>query len=89
MVALTVIIDSLLFAGEGVTLGTSLPFSVIVGIAVGVIAFRAQMRWGGDDKESASIKAGILALLVAIPSPLGAVFYVPAGVLGFFRRNKN
>jgi hypothetical protein len=40
------------------------------------------MRWYGDDAESARIKGLILGLLTAIPTPLPAVLYVPAGILG-------
>jgi hypothetical protein len=40
------------------------------------------MHWFGDDSESATIKAMILAFLCAIPTPLPAFLYVPAGVVG-------
>ena len=85
---LTVIVDTMLFAGEGVTLGAFLPFSVIIAVAVGVIAYRAQVKFYHDDKESAQIKAFIVALLVAIPTPLPSAVFVPMGILGFFRHNK-
>ena len=76
----------MLFSAEGVTLGASLPFSVIVGVAVGVITYRAQIHWYGDTKDSAMTKSLILALLTAIPTALPMVIYLPAGVIGFFRK---
>ena len=86
---LTVVIDWMLFSAEGVTLGAFWPFSVIIGGAVGVITYRAQRRFFGDDKDAAQIKGLIVALLVAIPSPITSALFVPAGLLGFFsRRNK-
>ncbi len=86
---LTVMVDSMLFTGEVVTLGMGLPFSFAVSAAVGFLAYRAQQKWHHDDKESAAIKGGILALLVAIPSPIPSGIYLSAGVIGLFRRNKN
>lgn len=86
---LTVIVDSMLFTGEIATLGMGLPFSFAVSGAVGFLAYRAQQKWYGDDSENAAIKGGILALLTAIPGPIPAFLYLPAGVIGLFRRNKN
>ena len=86
---LTVMVDSMVFTGEVVTLGMGLPFSFAVSGAVGFLAYRAQQKWHNDDQESAAIKAGILALLVAIPSPLPSFIYLPLGVIGLFKRNKN
>ena len=70
-----------------VTLGLSFPISAAVSTALGFIAYRAQIHWYGDDEESAALKAGILALLMAIPTGLPAFLYMPAGVIGFFRRS--
>ena len=58
-------------------------------MVLGLIAFKAQMRWYGDDRESAMIKGLILGLLTAIPTPLPALLYIPSGLLGMvhnFRR---
>ena len=84
--ALTLTLDSMLFAGETVTLGLFLPISLGVSAALGAITYKAQVHWYGDDDESAKLKAGILALLTAIPSALPLVLYVPAGFVGLFRR---
>ena len=62
--------------------------TVLAGVVLGVIVFLAQRKYYGDDKECALIKALIVALLTAIPSPLPYALFVPAGVVGFFRRKK-
>ena len=86
---LTIVIDFMLFGGEVITVGASLPISIGASVVLAVIAYKAQRTWYGDDKESALIKALILALLTAIPTPLPAFLYIPAGILGFFRRKSN
>lgn len=86
---LTFILDIMLFGAEAGTFGTSTVFfSVPAGLVLAYIAFKAQMKWYGDDRESAVIKGLILGLLTAIPTPLPAILYVPAGVLGLFHSIK-
>ena len=93
---LTFIVDSMLFGGEGIaallgipTVGASIVFVLTVSITaaciVGLIAYLAQQRWYGDDKQSAFIKALILAFLTAIPTNIPAFVYVSAGIVGLFR----
>ena len=84
---LTLTLDSMVWGAETVTLGMSLPISAAVSTALGFIAYRAQIHWYGDDNESAALKAGILALLMVIPSSLPSLFYIPWGFVGFFRRS--
>jgi len=79
---LTLVVDTMLFGGEVATLGAIFPISLAAACVMGFITYRAQMRWYGDDSESAAIKAVILAFLTAIPTPLPAFLYVPAGVVG-------
>ena len=79
---LTFIVDAMLFGAEAGSLGTSFPISLAASIALGIIAYKAQMKWYGDDSENAGIKAAILAFLTAIPTPLPAMVYVPAGMVG-------
>ena len=79
---LTLAVDTMLFGGEVTSLGTSFAISLAAACVLGFITYRAQMRWYGDDSESAAIKAVILAFLTAIPTPLPAFLYVPAGVVG-------
>jgi hypothetical protein len=79
---LTFIIDAMLFGAEAGSLGTSFPISVAASVVLGFLAYRAQMKWFGDDSENAALKAGILAFLTAIPTPLPALVYVPSGIVG-------
>ncbi len=86
---LTLIVDMMLNAGDLVTMGLLLPVSIAAGIVVGYVAYKAQINWYGDDPESAKIKALILGLLTAIPTPLPELLYIPAGIVGLihgFRR---
>ena len=86
---LTLVIDLMLNAGDIATMGLLVPFSIAAGIVLGYISYKAQINWYGDDKESAKIKAIILGLLTAIPTPLPAILYIPSGILGLlhgFRR---
>lgn len=87
---ITLIVDMMLNAGDIVSMGLLLPVSVAAGIVLGYVVYRAQISWYGDDPESARIKALILGLLTAIPTPIPEVLYIPAGLLGLlheFRRN--
>jgi uncharacterized membrane protein YvlD (DUF360 family) len=80
--ALTLIVDLMLFGGEVATMGAILPVSIGAGLLLGFIAYKAQKKWYGDDSESAFIKALILGLLTAIPTPLPAILSVPSGIVG-------
>lgn len=82
---LALIVDMMLNAGDLVSMGMLLPVSIGAGIALGYVTYRAQINWCGDDPESAKIKAIILGLLTAIPTPLPELLYIPAGVIGFLR----
>jgi hypothetical protein len=79
---LTLVVDVMLNAGDVATMGLLLPVSGAAGLVLGYIAYRAQINWYGDDKESAKIKAIILGLLTAIPTPLPELLYIPAGLVG-------
>jgi hypothetical protein len=79
---LTLILDTMLNAGELLTLGLLVPFSILAGLALGFATYKAQRNWYGDDRDSAMVKAVIIGTLTAIPTPLPAILYLPAGVLG-------
>jgi len=88
---LTLIVDIMLNGGDLASMGLLLPVSVAAGIVLGYVVYRAQRNWYGDDEESARIKAIILGLLTAIPTPIPEILYLPAGIVGLFhgfRRNR-
>jgi hypothetical protein len=82
VVFLTTVVDTMLFSGQLMTLGTSLPLSVPAGIVLGVITYKAQRHWYRDDRESAMIKGLIVALLTAIPTSLPGFLTIPSGIIG-------
>ncbi len=86
MAVLIFIVNSMIFAADWGTIGAFWPVSLLIGAVLGFITYRAQMKWYGDDNETALIKAGILALLTAIPVPIPAALSVPAGIVGLFRK---
>lgn len=79
---LALVVDLMLFGGEVATLGAILPISIGAGFVLGLIAYLAQRRWYGDDKQSAAIKGLILGFLTAIPTPLPAILSIPSGIVG-------
>ena len=81
---LTLIVDMMLNAGDLVSMGMLFPVSLAAGIVLGFIVYKAQINWYGDDIESAKIKALIIGLLTAIPTPLPELLYIPAGIVGLF-----
>jgi len=83
---LTLIVDMMLNAGDLLSGGLLEPVSIAAGLVLGYIVYKAQIHWYGDDKESAKIKALILGLLTAIPTPIPEILYVPAGLLGLYHR---
>ena len=90
MAFLTLVVDAMLFPVDALSLGTDLPISCTVGAIVGLITYRAQRKWYGDDQESAALKGAVLGLLTAIPTALPAILYVPSGIVGLVhgRRGK-
>jgi hypothetical protein len=86
---LTLVVDAMLFGGDVATMGALLPVSIGVGAVLGLITYKAQMRWYGDDSESAAIKGLIIGFLTAIPAPLPAIFSVPSGILGLVHQWRN
>jgi hypothetical protein len=88
MAFLTLVTDTMIFAGEVGSAGLLLPVAIGAGIALGVIVFLAQRKYYADDNDSALIKALIVALLTIIPSPIPFALFIPAGVVGLFRRKQ-
>ena len=79
---LAIALDTMLFAGEIISMGILMVFSIVAGVVFGFITYRAQKSWYGDNHESAKIKALMMGLLTAIPTALPAFLYLPAGLVG-------
>lgn len=89
---LAFVVDLMLFgtaaATAGITLPLLIPLAIVAGIVLGRITYNAQMKWYGDDRDSAVIKAGIIGLLTAIPVGIPAFVWVPSGLLGFLHNRR-
>ena len=83
--ALTVIVDVMLFTGDLATLGALTPIGVGVAGVLAFIVYKMQVKWYGDDHESALIKALVVGLLTAIPVPLTPIIAIPAGLIGIVK----
>lgn len=85
---LAFIVDLMLFGTAAASMGIDLPLLIPVAIAAGIvlgrITYKAQIKWYGDDYDSAMIKASIVGLLTAIPVGIPAIVWVPSGLLGWF-----
>jgi len=75
-------VDTLVFGGDVASLGALIPVAVGAGAVLGVIVYKIQRKYYGDDHDAALIKALVVGLLTAIPVPLGPVFAVPSGLIG-------
>jgi len=80
----TLACDTMLFGSE--VTGIGLVFSIPVGALVGYLSYLGQRKFFGDDHDAAFVKASMLAVLVALPSSIPSALYLPAAVLGMFRR---
>jgi hypothetical protein len=78
----TLAVNAMLFGGQVVTMGALVPLSFVVAVVLGVITFKSQVRFYGDDAEAARIKALAVGLLTAIPFGLPAFLTVPSAVVG-------
>jgi hypothetical protein len=89
---LAFVVDMMLFGTAAVTMGITLPILIPLAIAAGVvlgrIAYKAQVKWYGDDPDSAMIKAGIIGLLTAIPVGIPAIVWIPSGLLGLLHNTR-
>jgi hypothetical protein len=88
MAFLTIVVDSMVFSGDIVSAGLLLPVAFGAAAVLGIITGMAQKGWYGDENRDAVIKGLIVALLTAIPSPLPYVLFIPAGIVGLFRRKR-
>jgi hypothetical protein len=82
---LAVGVDLMVFAGDALSLETLIPLGIAVAAVLGVIVYRIQRKWYGDDHESALIKSMIVALVTAIPIPLTPLIAIPGGIVAAIR----
>jgi hypothetical protein len=83
---LTVLIDAMVFGADTFSMELLLPLGIGVAVVLGFIVYLAQIKWYGDDKESALIKALIIFVLTAIPVPLGPFIAIPGGLIGIVKK---
>jgi hypothetical protein len=83
---LTVLVDAMVFGTDTFSMELLLPLGIGVAVVLGIIVYMAQMKWYGDDKQSALIKALIIFLLTAIPVPLGPFVAIPGGLIGIVKK---
>jgi hypothetical protein len=79
----TLAVNAMVFGGDIVTMGAIAPLAFLAAGALGVITYKSQKRFYGDDHEAALIKALTVGLLTAIPVGLPAFLTVPSAVVGF------
>jgi hypothetical protein len=85
--ALTIAVDVMVNAGGVATLETGLiPLSIGAGVVLGLITYLAQKHWYGDDDMSALTKSLAICLLSSIPCSLPNALFLPAAVIGLFRK---
>lgn len=75
--------NAMIFGGQILTMGMLFPLALAAAVVLGIITFKSQMRYFGDDREAALIKALAVGLLTAIPVGLPAFLTVPSAVVGF------
>jgi hypothetical protein len=90
---LAFVVDLMLFGSAAVTVGITLPLviplAIVAGVVLGRITYKAQIKWYGDDHDSAMIKAAIVGLLTAIPVGIPAIVWIPSGLLGMLHNARN
>ncbi len=82
---LAVIVDVMAFSADVVSAGLLYPIEIVSALILGVITYKIQRAWYGDDRDSAVIKALVIALVTAIPVPISPLLAGPAGILGILR----
>jgi hypothetical protein len=81
-----IVSDAMCSAIDFGSLGISAPFLwLIAGIFNGVVVFRCQRKFAGEDTETAWTKAFLVGGLVALPTPFPAFLTIPSGLVGIFQ----
>ena len=83
---LTVIVDTLIFGSDALSIGLMIPVGIGAAIVLGIIVYHIQRNWYRDNHPSALIKAMTIGLLTAIPVPIAPLLAIPAGCLGVIQR---
>lgn len=83
---LVMLVDMMLFGGEIISMGLLVFLSFVVSIVLGIIVFRIQKAWYGDQDGTALTKALIVGLVTAIPTPLTPLIAIPGGAIGLIRK---
>lgn len=77
-----ILVDAMVSAVDVATLGITMPVLwLISSVFSGVVVFMGQKKWGGDDQESALIKALIVGFLVALPTPFPSILTLPGAAV--------
>ena len=74
----TLVVNAMLFGGTVFTMGALIPLAIGVAAVLGILTYRAQMRFYQDDSETAAIKAAAITLITAIPVGLPAFLTLPS-----------
>lgn len=78
----TLAADAMLFGGTFASGGLLAPLALVVAVVLGYITYKSQMRFYGDDAETAKIKAVAVGLISAIPVGMPFFLTVPSTVVG-------
>jgi hypothetical protein len=84
--ALAVIVDTLIFGSDVLSMGLMIPVGIGAAAVLGIIVYHIQRNWYRDDHASALIKAMTIGLLTAIPVPIAPLLVIPGGCLGLIQR---
>ncbi len=85
---LAVLVDVMAFSADVVSAGLLYPVEIGAALVLGVVTYKIQRAWYGDDGDSAVIKALVVALITAIPVPILPFLAGPAGLLGILRARR-
>jgi hypothetical protein len=95
----TLAVNLMMFGKDGVALllapitaGSDIPLALLISVGVGAligyVTYLGQMKWDGDDHESARIKAMITGILTALPTGLPGMLFGSVALAGLLRRER-
>jgi hypothetical protein len=78
-----IVVDAMVSAIDVSTLEITAPVLwLISAVVVGVVVYRGQMKFAGDDSETSLLKSLMVGFLVALPTPFPAFLTVPSAIAG-------